>query len=493
MEDYDTSAGNVDTIVLSDDVVPGDVIIRRVDYNLVLAIDGTDDTLTVNNWFCDESGTWQVEQIEFGDGTIWDVESIRAMALQGTAEDDVLIGYSTDDTITGLAGEDTILGNAGDDTIDAGPGRDYVEGGTGNDRYIFGRGSGEDTVVDYDTTTGNVDTIALDEDILTSDITLDVDGNDLIIAINGTEDTMRVTGWFTDDESEVERIEFADGTVWDSQYILDNAGKDTLLMGTPDSDTLTGGSRDNVLMGLAGDDTLSGGEGNDTYVLSEGAGFDRIVENDSTTGNLDVVEFTDVGSADLDSVERWGNDLVLYYGEDRLTVVDYFDGTAARIEEIRFSDGMVLDQAALNWAVEVSYSEGTSGKDWLDADADVLNRIYGLAGKDKINGDSLADIIDGGSGNDFLYARAGADTIYGGSGNDTIQGEDGADTIYGGTGDDTLQGGDDGDTYVFSVGSGQDTIAESHATPNGTDVIRFLDVASTNSLPLNATIASTWS
>jgi hypothetical protein len=51
----------------------------------------------VNNWFADESGTWQVEQIRFADGTLWNALDIKQMVLQGTPEDDLLIGYSTDD------------------------------------------------------------------------------------------------------------------------------------------------------------------------------------------------------------------------------------------------------------------------------------------------------------------------------------------------------------------------------------------------------------
>ncbi len=254
--DYDATAGNLDTILLNDDVLPADVSIRRVDDNLVLSISGTDDTLTVSNWFVDESGTWQVEQIQFADGTLWNAADIKQMVLQGTPEDDLLIGYSTDDTITGLAGADTIYGNAGADTIDPGAGDDYAEGGTGNDVYVFGRGSGNDTVVDYDDTAGNVDTIALAADVLPSDVTLEIDETNLRIVIAGTNDTLLVTGWFADDASKVERIVFDDGTVWDTQYIQDNARSENVILGTPDNDALVGTDREDTLIGLQGNERL---------------------------------------------------------------------------------------------------------------------------------------------------------------------------------------------------------------------------------------------
>ena len=322
--DYDDTAGNLDTILLNADVAPADVSIRRVDHNLVLSIIDTDDTLTVNDWFTDESGTWQVEQIQFGDGTLWNAGDIKQMVLQGTPEDDLLIGYSTDDTISGIAGNDAIYGNAGNDTLDGGTGDDYLDGGIGNDIYRFDRGSGQDTVVDHDDTAGNIDTIGLAADVMPSDVTLEIDGTNLRIVINNTDNTLLVTGWFADDASKVERIEFADGTVWDTQYIQDNARSENVILGTPGNDILVGTDRDDTLIGLQGDDTLTGGEGNDTYVFTKGSGVDRIIENDSTTGNLDVVKFLDVTSTELDGMERWGNDLVLFYGDDRLTVVNYY-------------------------------------------------------------------------------------------------------------------------------------------------------------------------
>ena len=41
----------------------------------------------------------------------------------------------------------------------------YWTHANGNDTYLFGRGSGQDTIVDYDTTAGNLDTILLNSDI----------------------------------------------------------------------------------------------------------------------------------------------------------------------------------------------------------------------------------------------------------------------------------------------------------------------------------------
>ncbi|MBI2198699.1 MAG: hypothetical protein HYU42_08900, partial [Candidatus Rokubacteria bacterium] len=163
--------------------------VSRVDDNLVVTLLGTGDQATVPYWFNDWHPAYrELARVEFAaDGTVWDVDTLRAMVLQGTAGDDTLIGYGeTGDVISGLGGNDylaggagddtleggagadtlqgdsgndsllggadadTLYGGEGDDTLDGGRGDDIMDGGFGNDTYLFGRGSGQDTVNDYD-------------------------------------------------------------------------------------------------------------------------------------------------------------------------------------------------------------------------------------------------------------------------------------------------------------------------------------------------------
>jgi Ca2+-binding RTX toxin-like protein len=58
----------------------------------------------------------------------------------------------------------TINGTTNADVLNGGAGNDYLYGYNwlyGNDTYIFEPGSGHDTISDYDSTIGNVDTIQL--------------------------------------------------------------------------------------------------------------------------------------------------------------------------------------------------------------------------------------------------------------------------------------------------------------------------------------------
>ncbi|MFC1835198.1 calcium-binding protein, partial [Thermodesulfobacteriota bacterium] len=350
--DRDRTEGNIDTIRLADDLTPDEVFVQRHDSDLVLCIAGTTDTLTVTNWFWNDSDEYKVERIEFGDGTVWNVETMREMVLQGTPGNDILQGYSGPDIIYGYDGNDWIFafegddildggsgwdrlsagkgndilrggdgddelyGWEGDDVLDGGPGNDYLDGGesswlyglggdaNGNDTFLFYRDAGRDIVRDHDTTDGNVDTILLGEGIAPSDILLRRDELRLILSINDTDDILTVENWFFGDSGEfhIERIEFADGTVWDPDYVnqmlIQGTSGDDWLIGYAGSDTLAGLAGDDLLEGRGGDDILNGGDGNDTllgglgndtYLVGNGSGQDTVIDWDPNAGNTDTI------------------------------------------------------------------------------------------------------------------------------------------------------------------------------------------------------------
>ena len=70
--------------------------------------------------------------------------------LRGLGGDDTLAGASGGDRLEGGAGNDTLYGETGDDTLVGGAGDDTLDGGLDNDTYVFGRGSGRDTIYDND-------------------------------------------------------------------------------------------------------------------------------------------------------------------------------------------------------------------------------------------------------------------------------------------------------------------------------------------------------
>ena len=78
--------------------------------------------------------------------------------LKGEGGDDVLYGGGGDDSLRGGGGgdvlyggggDDTLKGEGGDDVLYGGGGDDNLRGGGGEDTFVFGTGSGSDTITDY--------------------------------------------------------------------------------------------------------------------------------------------------------------------------------------------------------------------------------------------------------------------------------------------------------------------------------------------------------
>lgn len=171
-------------------------------------------------------------------------------AIQGGDGNDTLSGNAGNDVLYGEAGADTLYGNAGDDLLFGGSDNDSLDGGLGNDVYLFGRGAGRDTVYDYDTTAGSTDVIRLAADVLPSDVVVWRGTNDLYLsigAVTGSEDRIAITNWFKNTANRIERIEFADGTVWGTA-VLGSAP----ILGTANAETLYGTTGDVSSMAVAG-------------------------------------------------------------------------------------------------------------------------------------------------------------------------------------------------------------------------------------------------
>ncbi len=451
--------------------------------------------------------------------------------LHGGAGNDTLYGYNNSDLLVGGPGNDTLIGEytssfiPGGDILDGGPGKDSLQGGGGNDLYLFDHGYGEDTIEDYDTGSGNVDTLKFAPDIAQSDVEITRNGNTLVFRINGTTDQVLVPQGIAKSPRQLERIEFGDGTVLTgdevtviSEEIRGTSGNDTLIgssirdriygeagndtlygyagddliEGGPGNDTLIGdwyqisGSPGNdTLDGGSGNDSLQGELGNDTYLFGLGYGIDTISDYDTTPGNVDTLRFLpDVGRSDVEITQTWSDVIFQIKGtSDRVVVSEWITKPSSRLERVEFEDGTVLTSDEVTELAGTIH--GTPGNDTLIGTSGV-DRIYGEEGDDVLYGEGSSDILMGGSGKDLLDSGGGADTLIGGSGNDVLGGVIGSTdhleygstgNIYeGGLGNDTLRGTIKGDMYRFNLGDGQDVIQEksyANYTPSGTDILLF--------------------
>ena len=440
----DSSDGSLERIVFSE-LNPADVMLRRAapanfysspGNDLIITNLQTGATITVKDQF-HHSGHKAIEEIEFADGTVWDIAAIKqqlligtelADTIHGTADADVIYGRAGDDVLYGHAGDDKLYGGAGDDVLYGGSGDDELHGGDGNDR-LYG-GAGDDVIYG-----GAGD-----------DVIEDSDGNNQLFGEDGNDHIVG-TG-------------LLDGGAGDD--LLEGRGAD-ILRGGDGNDTLIAYSdawtqNSNILEGGKGNDTIYGGFGDDTYIFNLGDGEDLIIERrqgeaySNVDASFDTLQFGEGIAADDLMFVRTGNDLLIRHsnGIDSITVQNWFAGSAHyKLNLLTFTDGSELNVAQIE---SMLVTMGTAGNDTLFGSVNQDNVIYGEAGDDYIDG------------------RGGNNQLYGGDGNDTL---------VSGTGNDLLVGGAGDDAYVYKPGSGMDTIDNSGG---GYDGLFFTDGIDTSRL-----------
>ena len=445
-------SGSNDTLEFGEDIRPEDVtVLVQADggNDIILVINGTTDQITLDQTIND----WQnrIDVVRFADGTTWSAADLLVMATAPTVGDDTFFGSYNDDTLLGGAGNDTLTGRSGKDTLIGGAGNDLLTGNDGEDTYRFNLGDGQDIIRDLASQTGLTDALYFGEGILPTDVSVvQADtGNDIIITINGTTDQVTLDQTINDWQNRIDKVYFADGTMWTAADLLARATAPTagsdIFYGGYDNDTLLGGAGNDTLTGRSGDDTLSGGTGSDlligndgadTYQFDLGGGQDIIRDTRSNVGGDDTLVLgAGIAPADVTVIQSdSGNDFILSIA-----------GT---------SDQILLDQAVNSWQYAIEWVRFADGTVWTAADL-------------------LAKAIAPTTGNDTFYGGAGNDTLLGGAGIDTLTGRAGDDTFTGGTGNDLLIGNDGADTYLFNLGDGQDIVRDSMSQVGGNDVIEF--------------------
>lgn len=213
---------------------------------------------------------------------------------------------------------------------------------------------------------------------------------------------------------------------------LDGREGNDFLEGGAGNDLLTGSWGNDTLAGGGDNDNLQGGAGNDVYIFNRGDGIDTIAENDTVTGNLDIIRLgagiipNDIG------ISRNGYDLMLTIKNtsDQLIIRDFGLDIFYQIDSVEFVDGSQWDAAYLMKQVVGTPLIGGPGNDTLIFWASEKGLIQGLAGDDTLIGFNGDDILDGGLGVDSMRGGAGNDYYIATAGDSTVEGLDqGIDTI----------------------------------------------------------------
>ena len=176
---------------------------------------------------------------------------------------DTLTGGAGNDLLLGGNDSDTLNGEDGNDTLDGGAGNDSLSGGNGADTYLFGIGSGQDTLnnTNYDAAGSNLDSVQFGPGITLANLSFVRSSDTLVISVNGTGDRLSISGYFAGDGSSSTNVGtflFADATVLTTAEV-----KQLCLVGTADRDTLTGYASNDSLQGASGSDSLNGAGGAD--------------------------------------------------------------------------------------------------------------------------------------------------------------------------------------------------------------------------------------
>lgn len=515
IDNNDAGAGRVDVLQFGAGVLPANVLARRVNDNLVLTIAGSDDKLTVSNYFVnDGDGAYRLDEIRFDDETVWDVATVRALVLVPTEGNDTLRGFATDDTIAGAGGDDTLYGNdgndllqgeagndvvyggagqdtleggtdsdslygeAGNDVLQGGAGNDSLNGGAGSDTYVFNAGDGQDTISNYDSGSGRVDVLSFGSGIDPADVTIRRVNNNLVLTFAGSDDKVTVSNYFASDAAgyyQLDEIRFADQnqTVWDVETVkalvlLPTTGADT-LQGYATDDTFAGGDGNDTLYGNGGNDTLSGDVGNDTVYGGEG--------NDTATGGAGTDTLYGEAGDDLLDGEAGNDTLRGGAGNDHLTGGlgnDQLEGGDGD-DHYHFAAGDGQDTVSDTQGLSTIHLSGLPlAETYFRREGTTLVLRFAGSSNDQIRLLNFFDastelalrglVIDIGDGTPWTLDAAAIDAVVlsgtslddvidGNTLDNTIDGLAGNDTLRGSAGADSLDGGAGNDALYGQAGN----------------------------------------
>jgi len=398
--DVASDAGGDDRVEFGEGVMPSGVSVSRVGNDVVIALNGTGDRLTLSEWFSPES---RIESLVFADGTVVDSTGIElALGNQApvAAADSAEVSEDATSPVTG-----NVLANDGDST--APDGLAVTNAGTYQGLYgtLDLAADGSYTYM-LNSSLPEVQALAQGE-TLTDSFSYDVtDG----VALNplGASAQLNIA------------IQGANEAP---------VGHGQTIIGTKRDDYLVGTPGDDIIDGRRGSDTMVGGKGDDTYFV------DHHHKHEHKHHRGDQV---------VEGVNE-GHDTV--YSKVSYTL-------PTNVEDLHLLGSKNIDgtgNSAANWI------EGNRGNNDLAGGAgDDL--LQGGKGKDRLQGGDGIDILQGGKGKDKLEDKSGSTVFDGGRGDDEMTGGRSADFFAGGRGDDEIELGGGNDVIAFNKGDGVDRI-----------------------------------
>lgn len=319
----------------------------------------------------------------------------QMLAVEGTAQDDVLNGTAGDDSVDALAGNDRIfVQQGGTDTVDAGEGNDgiYV-GAIMTSATAVDGGPGLDTLA----LQGNYPALVLGAGVVNVEVLFAAPGNDTRFG-----DTAGNS--YDYDITTVDANVAAGARLTVIGGYL-RPGEDLVFDGSAELD---GHFRVFAGQGL---NILTGGAGNDGFYFG-------------ADGNWTATSRVD-GGAGIDTIAFRGN----YFGASEIVLVA---SSFVNIEVLAFLSGHTNEYGGFIETDGFSYDVTTVDANIapgqrLDVNATTLRENESLWFDARAETDGSVRVL-GGAGEDILRTGAGADILAGGIGFDVMDGGAGADT-----------------------------------------------------------------
>ena len=316
---------------------PSNLWFTKLGSNLIIQVLGTSNQVTVQGWFA-LNDTWsQLSSLQLPDGSSIGTAAITALALAGSTYASANPSFNPQ-TATQLPSDAallaaldlnwarTITGTPGDDILsDGGIGNDTLIGNGGTDLYVFGKGYGQEVIVNgVSSNAGPTGALQLQPGLNLGNLWFTRSGNNLLIQQLGTTSQVTVDNWYSIPWAQLQEVILADGTALSTNEITNLAiaegawqsanasfnpqtSTPTLLVSTG-SAVSAGSAASAILIGLEGA-TLVGGSGQDWFydinnngTVVEGAGASTVLINgtsdtaDSIGGPTTLTAMNGLGS-----------------------------------------------------------------------------------------------------------------------------------------------------------------------------------------------------
>ncbi len=273
--------------------------------------------------------------------------------------------------------------------------------------------------------------------------------------------------------------------VFDLQLFTDieNSATNTIVAGTANNDSITNTGNVSKIFGYAGNDTIISYNAN-SVTVNGGAGDDYIRLHD---GDIAYWANNDSQNIVIDYNYGEGSDTVVgFYSDDTLRIATsksfstmksgsefyvIFDNGSITLKNLDESDIESVNivtvkggphESVLPRGLSLNYSRNfmTASKRFSNKNLNLTNystvEIFNgeaVTHTMNITGNSLDNVIYGGSGKDVVNGGTGNDSLVGNAGNDKLIGGADEDTLDGGTGNDTLTGGNGNDVFIYNAGN----------------------------------------